>query len=164
MLSAVLSRCVGCASCQVKCTWVQTNSRATQSSCSLQETSSSQHVGQKGADQNGGAQDPQEHARSVVEQCVATQLLQPDLQLPVDSQAVAKKVVCRAVVVPPPQHRHSMSGVSGCIWRSVAQVPLCCPRYLELPMPETVWYFMWAPQGSSCVLPGCWVSRNDCPH
>ena len=51
-------------------------------------------MGQKGAEQNGGAQDPQERARSVVEQCVATQLLQPDLQLPVDSQAVAKKVSC----------------------------------------------------------------------
>ena len=100
MLSAVLSRCVGCAICKAKYMLVYNSSRTTQSSCCLQETSSSQHVGQKGAEQNGGAQDPQEHARSVVEQCVATQLLQPDLQLPVDSQAVAKKVICRAVSIP----------------------------------------------------------------
>ena len=113
MLSAVLSRCVCCAFCTAKCIWVQTTSKTTQSSCCLQETSSSQHVGQKGAEQNGGAQGPQEHARSVVEQCVAIQLLQPDLQLPVDSQAVAKKVICRAVVIPPRHYPHCVSDVPG---------------------------------------------------
>ena len=90
----------------------------------LQETSSSQQVGQKGAEQNGGAQDPQEHARGVVEQCVAAQLLQPDLQLPVDSQAVAKKVTCRAVVIPPPRYPHCVSGIPERIWWSAAQMPL----------------------------------------
>ena len=117
-----------CVLCNLHCRamWLQTSSRTTQSSCCLQETSSSQHAGQKGAEQNGGAQDPQEHARSVVEQCVATQLLQPDLQLPVDSQAVAKKVTCRAVVVTSAQCPRCVSDVPGCIRRSVAQMPLWC--------------------------------------
>ena len=119
------------------------------SSC-LQETSSSQHVGQTGAEQNGGAQDPQERARSVVEQCVATQLLQPDLQLPVDSQAVAKKVICRAVVIPPLHHPHCVSGVPMCLSGEAWRRCLWCAQGTSgRPTPEDVWCFYVAPTAAA---------------